>query len=172
MIKQLFKRAEAIRRQVAAPLAGSGIANLRDCAERGAKSSSLRNVACTLVAVAQFLKLVEQGTVRLYELEYAAELWVCEDPGHRGGVVGPRTSGFSHIEVGGCDLPAAWKMLRSRSHVTPTSFRSSSTTCGVRRAGPRPRFGPTWPARKSSCARSARECTRSPTSRWLMSTAT
>ncbi len=85
MINQLFKRADAVRRQVAAPLAGSRIAYLGHCADRGAKPSTLSNVACTLVAVAQYLGLGEQGTVRLSELEAAAERWVRQDPGRRGG---------------------------------------------------------------------------------------
>ncbi|MDE0263301.1 MAG: site-specific integrase [Bryobacterales bacterium] len=85
MIKQLFKRGDAVRRQVAAPLVSSRIAYLKHCAERGAKPSTLGNVARTLVAVAQYLGLGEQGTVRLSELEAAAERWVCQDPGRRGG---------------------------------------------------------------------------------------
>lgn len=81
MIKQLFEMGDAVRRQVAAPLASSRIAFLKHCAEWGARPSTLGSVARTLVAVAQYLGLGEQGSVRLTELEAAAERWVCQDPG-------------------------------------------------------------------------------------------
>ena len=88
------------------------------------------------------------------------------------GIAGPRASGFYGMGLAGCDLLAAWKLLRPRSRVTPTSSRSSSTTCGRRRAGPRPRSAPTGRGRKRSWAGSARKRTRLPTSRLPTSTDT
>ena len=150
MIKQLFKRGDAVRRQLAAPLASSRVAYLKHCAEQGAKPSTLGNVACTLAAVAEYLGLGEQGMVRLSELEAAAERWVCQDPRRRGGNRETARQRFLRHGPVGCDSPAVWKLLRPRSRLTLTSARSSSTTCGGRWAGRRPPSAPTARGRKSS----------------------
>lgn len=85
MIRQLFRRADAIQRQLAAPLAQSRVPYLAHSAELGVKPSTLRNIACTLVAVTCHMRVGEQGKVPLSELEDGAERWVSQDPGRPGG---------------------------------------------------------------------------------------
>lgn len=85
MIDQIFKRAGAVERQLAAPFAQSRSDYLAHCAAAGAKSTTLGNVARTLLAVVRYVELDRPGKVPLFELEDAAARWAAQDPGRRGG---------------------------------------------------------------------------------------
>ena len=84
-LNHLFKRAEAVQRHLAAPLARSRLAYLAHRAEQGAKSSTLRGIAALQVKVIHYLELGEQGKVARPDIEAAARRWVSQDPARRGG---------------------------------------------------------------------------------------
>ena len=82
---RLFKRADTVQRHLAAPLARSRLAYLGYRAEGGAKPSTLRGIAALEVNLVRYLELGERGKVAPTEVEAAAERWVSQDPGRRGG---------------------------------------------------------------------------------------
>ena len=84
-LNHLFKRADAVQRHLAAPLARSRLAYLAHRAEQGAKSSTLRGIAALQVKVIHYLELGEQGKVARPDIEAAARRWVSQDPARRGG---------------------------------------------------------------------------------------
>ena len=84
-LNQLFKRADAVQRHLAAPLAQSRLTYLAHRSEQGAKPSTLRGIAALQVKVIHYLELAEEGKVALSEIEAAAQRWVSQDPGRRGG---------------------------------------------------------------------------------------
>ena len=131
MIKQLFKRSDAVRRQFAAPLADSRIAYLTHCSELGYLPSTLRTVACTLVAVARYLGLDGHGTVRLVELEHAAKQWVTRDPGRRGGDSGNARRRF--LRHGGGWLQFAGRLEVPAAPVSPHAGIVAEFADGMRR---------------------------------------
>ena len=84
-LNHLFKRADAVQRHLAAPLARSRLAYLAHRAEQGARSSTLRGIAALQVKVIHYLELGEQGKVARPDIEAAARRWVSQDPARRGG---------------------------------------------------------------------------------------
>ena len=84
-LNHLFKRADAVQRHLAAPLARSRLAYLAHRAEQGASSSTLRGIAALQVKVIHYLELGEQGKVARPDIEAAARRWVSQDPARRGG---------------------------------------------------------------------------------------
>ena len=84
-LNHLFKRAGAVQRHLAAPLARSRLAYLAHRAEQGARSSTLRGIAALQVKVIHYLELGEQGKVARPDIEAAARRWVSQDPARRGG---------------------------------------------------------------------------------------
>lgn len=85
MIDQIFKRADAVERQLAAPLAKARSDYLTHCAEAGAKPSTLGNIARTLLAVVRYVELDRAGKVPIAEVQDAATRWATQDPRRRGG---------------------------------------------------------------------------------------
>ena len=75
-LNQLFKRADAVQRHLAAPLAQSRLTYLAHRSEQGAKPSTLRGIAALQVKVIHYLELAEEGKVALSEIEAAAQRWV------------------------------------------------------------------------------------------------
>ena len=85
MFKQLFSRDATVRRYAAAPLAASRLSYLSHRAEQGAKPYTLRRIAIAQLGAVQYLDLAQPDTIRVQDLEAAAERWAREDPGRRGG---------------------------------------------------------------------------------------
>ncbi len=82
---QIFRRADAVQRHLAAPLVRPRLKYLAYRAERGAKPSTLRGIAALQVKVIHYLELGEEGTVSRSEIEAAAQRWASEDPKRRSG---------------------------------------------------------------------------------------
>lgn len=82
---QLFKRADAVERHLAAPLAVERLAYLAHRAEQGARPSTLRGIAALQIKIIHYLELDERGRVARPAIEAAARRWVSEDPARRGG---------------------------------------------------------------------------------------
>ena len=83
--EQLFKRADAVQRHLAAPLARSRLAYLGHRAGQGAKPSTLRGIAAFQVQAIHYLELGEEGQITPSELATAAEQRVTQHPARRGG---------------------------------------------------------------------------------------
>ena len=84
-LDHLFKRADAVQRYLAAPLARSRLAYLAHRAKQGARPSTLRGIAALQVKVILHLELGEQGKVARFNIETAARRWISQDPARRGG---------------------------------------------------------------------------------------
>ena len=83
--EQLFKRPDAVKRHLAAPLAPSRLAYLRYRADRGAKPSTLRGIAAAQLNAIRYLELPRKAKVTPSEIEDAAERWMAQDRARRGG---------------------------------------------------------------------------------------
>ena len=83
--EQLFKRPDAVKRHLSAPLAPSRLAYLRYPAEQGAKPSTLRGIAATQLNAIRYLDLPRKAKVTPSEIEDAAERWMAQDRARRGG---------------------------------------------------------------------------------------
>ena len=84
-LNQIFKRTDAIRRHLAAPLVQSRLSYLAHCAEQGAKPSTLCGIAAHQVKLIHHLGLETEGKVTRSEIEAAAKRWAFRDPGRRNG---------------------------------------------------------------------------------------
>lgn len=82
---QLFKRADAVQRHLAAPLARARLAYLAHRAGQGARPSTLRGIAALQIKIIHYLELGERGEVARPAIEAAARRWVSRDPARRGG---------------------------------------------------------------------------------------
>ena len=87
MFKQLFSRDGTVLQYSTAPLARSRLSYISHRAEQGAKPYTLKRIAIAQLAAVQFLDLAQPGLIQLQDLEEAAERWVREQPGRRGGQV-------------------------------------------------------------------------------------
>ena len=83
--EQLFKRPDAVKRHLAAPLAPSRLAYLRYRAEQGARPSTLRGIAAAQLNAIRYLDLPREGKLTPSEIEDAAERWMARDHARRGG---------------------------------------------------------------------------------------
>jgi len=92
--KQLFRRADAVQRHLAAPLARSRLAYLRYRAELGAKLSTLRGIAAAQLNAIRYLDLAQDRKVTLSEIADAADRWLALDPARRGGTSPSTRSSF------------------------------------------------------------------------------
>ena len=88
MFNRLFRRSDALNRQLSAPLADERRHYLANCEEQGMSRSTLRSKARIFISIANYLKSAyrPQDQISIQEIEKAASRWSrnkCSSPSKR-----------------------------------------------------------------------------------------
>src|SRR5258708_17392278 len=82
MFDQLFSRPRAVERYVSAPLLEPRLRYLCHCAAQGATAATLKKIAFYQRALSGLVDVDTAGTVRLEQIEAAADQWVSRTPAY------------------------------------------------------------------------------------------